>query len=115
MSRKPKPKPSKPKGDASSPMSPPDRVVEIERLAALDPVDYDVARAEGRPTAWHPNADLDGTVAKKRRALGLETGEGDDGQGRAVKMWSRCHGPIRWTATRSRQPWRDGQDIRNPA
>ena len=87
MSRKPKAKPSKPKGGASSAMSPPDRAVEIERLAALDPVDYDVARANGVAERLSIRArTLDGAVAKKRRALGLDTGRGDDGQGRAVKV-----------------------------
>ena len=65
---------------------PPDRVVEIERLAALDAVNYDVARAEAADRLGIRTQTLDRTVAKKRRALGLETGDGADGQGRAVKI-----------------------------
>ena len=62
-----------------------DRVVEIERLAALDPIDYEVARAEaakrlGMRARSRPAA------PRKRRELGLETDDNDDGQGRAVKI-----------------------------
>jgi hypothetical protein len=63
-----------------------DRVVEIERLAALDPMDYEVARAEAAKRLGMRAHILDRAVAKKRRALGLDTGEDDDGQGRAVKI-----------------------------
>jgi hypothetical protein len=64
-----------------------DRVVEIERLAALDPINYEVARAEAAKRLGMRAHVLDGAVAKKRRELGLETGEDDDdGQGRAVKI-----------------------------
>ena len=63
-----------------------DRVVEIERLAALDPLDYEVARAEVAKRLGMRAHVLDRAVAKKRRQLGLETGDDDDGQGRAVKI-----------------------------
>jgi hypothetical protein len=63
-----------------------DRVVEIERLAALEPIDYEVARAEAAKRLGMRASVLDGAVAKKRRALGLDTNQDDDGQGRAVKI-----------------------------
>ena len=63
-----------------------DRVVEIERLAALDPVNYEVARAEAAKRLGIRAHVLDRAVDKKRRELGLETDEDDDGQGRAVKI-----------------------------
>jgi hypothetical protein len=63
-----------------------DRVVEIERLAALDPMDYEVVRAEAAKRLGMRAHVLDRAVAKKRRALGLDTGQDDDGQGRAVKI-----------------------------
>ena len=63
-----------------------DLVVEIEHLAALDPVDYEVARAEAAKRLGMRAHVLDRTVTKKRRELGLETAEDDDGQGRAVKI-----------------------------
>jgi hypothetical protein len=63
-----------------------DRVVEIERLAALDPINYEVTRAEAAKRLGMRSHVLDGAVAKKRRELGLETDEDDGGQGRAVKI-----------------------------
>ena len=63
-----------------------DRVVEIERLAALDPIDYEVARAEAAKRLGMRAHVLDRAVAKKRRELELETDDNDDGQGRAVKI-----------------------------
>ena len=63
-----------------------DRVVEIERLAALDPVNYEVARAEAAKRLGMRASVLDRVVAKKRRDLGLDTGDEDEGQGRAVKI-----------------------------
>ena len=63
-----------------------DRVVEIESLAALDPINYEVARAKAAKRLDMRTHILDGAVAKKRRELGLETGKVDDGQGRAVKI-----------------------------
>jgi hypothetical protein len=63
-----------------------DRVVEIERLAALDMIDYDVARVEAAKRLGVRASVLDRAVAKKRRELGLDTAEDDSGQGRAVKI-----------------------------
>jgi putative DNA primase/helicase len=63
-----------------------DRVVEIERLAALDPIDYEIARAEAAKRLGMRASILDRAVAKKRHELGLETEADDDGQGRAVKI-----------------------------
>jgi hypothetical protein len=63
-----------------------DRAVEIERLAALEPIAYEVARAEAAKRLGMRAHVLDRTVARKRRELGLETGQDDDGQGRAVKI-----------------------------
>jgi hypothetical protein len=84
-SRKPKPK-AKPAKAAASSTPPPDRAVEIERLAALDPINYEVARTEEAKRLGLRTSALDRAVAKKRRALGLDTGDGDSGQGRAVKI-----------------------------
>ena len=63
-----------------------DRVAEIERLAALDPINYEAARIEAVARLKVRASVLDREVAKKRRALGLETDKDDDGQGRAVKI-----------------------------
>jgi putative DNA primase/helicase len=63
-----------------------DRVVEIERLAALDPIVYEVTRAEAAKRLGMRAHVLDRAVRKKRRELGLETDNEDDGQGRAVKI-----------------------------
>lgn len=63
-----------------------DRAAEIERLAALDPINYEVARAEAAKRLGMRAHILDRVVAKKRRELGLETDDDDDGQGRAVKI-----------------------------
>ena len=63
-----------------------DRVVEIERSAALDPLDYEVARAKAAKRLGMRASVLDRAVKKKRRELKLETDEDDDGQGRAVKI-----------------------------
>ena len=60
-----------------------DRVVEIERLAALEPIDYEVARNEAANRLGIRASVLDCEVAKKRRALGLDPDAGDDGQGRS--------------------------------
>jgi hypothetical protein len=62
-----------------------DRAVEIERLAALEPIDYDVARNKAADRIGVRSSTLDREVAKKRRALGLDKSE-DDGQGRAVTI-----------------------------
>ena len=63
-----------------------DRVAEIERLAALDPINYEVARPEAAARLNVRASALDRAVNKTRRALGLETDKADDGQGRAVKI-----------------------------
>jgi Protein of unknown function (DUF3631) len=63
-----------------------DRLVEIERLAALDPINYDVARVEAAKRLGVRATVLDRVVGKKRRELGLDTDKDDDGQGRAVKI-----------------------------
>jgi len=64
-----------------------DRAVEIERLAALDPLDYEVARGEAAKRLKMRASVLDRVVAAKRAELGLDTDEeGDKGQGRAVKI-----------------------------
>jgi len=63
-----------------------DRVAEIERLAALDPINYEIARAEAAARLKVRAFVLDREVAKKRRALGLDSDKDDDGQGRAVKI-----------------------------
>ena len=63
-----------------------DRSTEIERLAALEPINYEVIRvSEAKRLGIRPRV-LDHEVAKKRRALGLEGADGDPGQGRAVKI-----------------------------
>src|SRR5262249_46957496 len=62
-----------------------DRVVEIERLAALNPIDYEAARVTASARLGIRSHVLDKEVAKKRRALGLAD-NADEGQGRAVKI-----------------------------
>jgi hypothetical protein len=62
------------------------RVVEIERLAGLDPINYEAVRAEAAKRLGVRAAVLDSQVAKKRRKLGLETDADDDGQGRILKI-----------------------------
>jgi putative DNA primase/helicase len=62
-----------------------DRVVEIERLAALESIDYEVVRVEAAKRLGVRTSLLDREVTKKRRALGLET-DHDDGKGQAVKI-----------------------------
>jgi putative DNA primase/helicase len=70
---------------------PVDRTTEIERLAALDPIDYEAARLQAVGRLGVRASILDREVTKKRRALGLETDD-DDGQGRAVKIGD----PLPW-------------------
>ena len=50
-----------------------DRVVEIERLAALDSINYETARIEAADRLKIRASVLDREVTKKRRTLGLET------------------------------------------
>jgi hypothetical protein len=63
-----------------------DRVVEIERLAALEPIDYEAARADAAKRLGVRTTVLDREVGKKRRELGLQDIQDDPGQGRAVKI-----------------------------
>lgn len=63
-----------------------DMVVEIERLAALDPINYETARTKAAERLKVRASVLDREVTKKRRKLGLDTDKADDGQGRAVKI-----------------------------
>ena len=64
-----------------------DRATEIERLAALETINYEVVRIDEAKRLGIRSRILDQEVAKKRRALGLEgTTDGDPGQGRAVKI-----------------------------
>jgi hypothetical protein len=63
-----------------------DRITEIERLAALDPVNYEAIRVDKGKQLGMRQRILDQEVAKRRRALGLESGEADPGQGRAIKI-----------------------------
>jgi len=80
-----------------------DRAAEIERLAALETINYEVVRIDEAKRLGIRSRILDQEVAKKRRALGLEgTTDGDPGQGRPVKIldilpWSD---PIRLGAER---------------
>src|SRR5262245_48922765 len=64
-----------------------DRVVEIERLAALDPIIYETTRTEAAKRLGMRASVLDRMVAKRRRELGLETDNDEDtGQSRTVKI-----------------------------
>jgi putative DNA primase/helicase len=63
-----------------------DRVVEIERLAAFEPIDYEAARTAAAERLGFRASVLDQEVKKKRRQLGLEKAGGDAGQGKAVKI-----------------------------
>jgi hypothetical protein len=65
-----------------------DYVVEIEQLAALDPVLYDMKRlAAAKRLGIRPQT-LDAAVKRTRKRLGLDKYDeaGDDGQGRAVNI-----------------------------
>ena len=63
-----------------------DMIVEVERLAALGLINYEVARVDASKRLGIRASVLDQAVAKKLRELGLESNKGDDGQGRAVKI-----------------------------
>src|SRR5262249_11280871 len=63
-----------------------DRLVEIEQLAALDPIDYEAKRLEAAERLNVRASVLDREVEKKRKTLGLRTDDEDNGQGRAVKI-----------------------------
>ena len=62
-----------------------DRLAEIERLAALGPIDYEAVRSEAAQRIGVRATILDREVAKQRRALGLEPVR-DDGEGRPVMI-----------------------------
>jgi hypothetical protein len=63
-----------------------DRATEIERLAALDSINYEVVRRdEAKRLSMRPGV-LDQEVAKARRALRLERNGENLGQGRAVEI-----------------------------
>jgi hypothetical protein len=63
-----------------------DRVVEIERLAALEPIAYEANRADAAKRLGVRTTVLDREVEKKRREFGLQDIQDDPGQGRAVKI-----------------------------
>lgn len=62
-----------------------DRATEIERLAALELIEYEAARADAAKRLGVRSTVLDREVAKKRRDLGLENSV-DASQGRPVQI-----------------------------
>lgn len=67
-----------------------DRATEIERLATLEPVDYEASRLSAAEQLKVRASVLDNLVSKARRKLGLNS-KNDDGNGRAVRfvdVWS---------------------------
>jgi hypothetical protein len=64
----------------------PDRIVEIEQLAALEPIDYEAVRGAAAKRLGVRARILDREVARTRRVLGIDNGEDDDGQGNAVRI-----------------------------
>ena len=62
-----------------------DRVTEIERLAALELVDYEVVRVERAKELGLRASVLDTLRDEKRRELRLELPRGGDGQGQPLK------------------------------
>jgi hypothetical protein len=69
-----------------------DRAVEIERLATLEPIDYEAARIDAAKRLGARTQVLDREVARKRRALGLDDAGEDVGQGQVVKL----EDPLPW-------------------
>src|SRR5262249_32710809 len=63
-----------------------DRAVEIERLAALDTVDYEIARKEAADQLGIRASVLDDLRIQKRRELKLDNAKSDDGQGRTLAL-----------------------------
>jgi putative DNA primase/helicase len=63
-----------------------DRAVEIERLAALDTAQYEIARNEAADKLGYRASVLDKLRDEKRRALRLEGTKSDDGQGRPLTL-----------------------------
>jgi hypothetical protein len=64
----------------------PDRILEIERLAALEPIAYEVVRSDAAKRLGLRAHILDREVGRTRRALGLDNGKDEDGQGQAVRI-----------------------------
>src|SRR5215831_14382366 len=62
-----------------------DRIAEIEQLATLDPLEYELTRRHAAEQLNLRASFLDREVAEKRRTLGLTTHD-DNGQGRPVKI-----------------------------
>lgn len=54
-----------------------DRITEIERLAALEPIDYEVARRDAAKRLNVRTQILDREVARKRLEFGLAADDGD--------------------------------------
>ena len=74
-----------------------DHVVEIERLAVLEPDSYKTVHVNDEKRLGMRVTVLNTAVKKKRPAPGLDAGNGDnDGQGRAVKLADvlPCHEPV---------------------
>src|SRR5262245_57559093 len=69
-------------GDAAEPV---DRKVEIERLAGLNVIDYETARAKAAERLGMRAHVLDKQVSKTRRALGQDD-DAENRQGRLVKI-----------------------------
>src|SRR5262249_36759080 len=67
-------------------MKPIDRAVEIERLAALDTAQYEIARNEAADKLGFRASILDQLRDEKRRELRLDNARGDDGQGRPLTL-----------------------------
>jgi hypothetical protein len=63
-----------------------DRAVEIERLAALESLDYEIARKAAADRLGMRTAVLDDLRAQKRRELKLDNARADEGQGRMVQI-----------------------------
>ena len=63
-----------------------DRAVEIERLAALDTVDYEIARKRAADRLGIRASILDDLRNQKRRQLKLDGAKTDDGQGRTLAL-----------------------------
>jgi hypothetical protein len=63
-----------------------DRAVEIERLAALDTVGYEIARKEAADRLGIRASVLDDLRIQKRRELKLDNAKTDEGQGRTLAL-----------------------------
>ena len=78
-----------------------DRAVEIERLAALDTVDYEVARKGAADRLGIRASILDDLRNQKRRQLKLDGAKTDEGQGRTLALPEVMPGRTRLTAIAS--------------